>query len=77
MDCPILVWMLFTNREMTKEVSVLHQLPLSRTHELTTVRRTPQEYAKCHAVLRECVPHAPVRNAPNEPETMSEYLVLR
>ncbi|OSD04797.1 hypothetical protein PYCCODRAFT_1475868 [Trametes coccinea BRFM310] len=47
MDCPILVWMLFTNREMT-----------------------PEEYAKCHAVLRECVPHAPVRNAPSEPETM-------
>ncbi|EIW58284.1 uncharacterized protein TRAVEDRAFT_124422 [Trametes versicolor FP-101664 SS1] len=51
MDCPILVWMLFTNREMTKE-----------------------EYAKCHAVLRECVPHAPVRNAPNEPETMRQLV---
>ncbi|KAI0358025.1 hypothetical protein OH77DRAFT_1502585 [Trametes cingulata] len=53
MDCPILVWMLFTNREMTKE-----------------------EYAKCHAVLRECVPHAPVRNSPTEPETMRQMVAF-
>ncbi len=31
-----------------------------------------QEYTKCYNVLRECVPHAPVQNAPNNPETMSE-----
>ncbi|KAI0369146.1 hypothetical protein BV20DRAFT_1113819 [Pilatotrama ljubarskyi] len=53
MDCPILVWMLFTNREMTKE-----------------------EYAKCHAVLRECVPHAPIRNSPTEPETMRQMVAF-
>lgn len=31
-----------------------------------------QEYTKCFNVLRECVPHAPVQNAPNNPETMSK-----
>ncbi|KAI0741620.1 hypothetical protein C8Q80DRAFT_1221604 [Daedaleopsis nitida] len=53
MDCPILVWMLFTNREMTSE-----------------------EYTKCYNVLRECVPHAPVKNAPNEPETMRQMIAF-
>ncbi|KAI0630829.1 hypothetical protein C8Q77DRAFT_1219662 [Trametes polyzona] len=53
MDCPILVWMLFTNREMTND-----------------------EYARCHAVLRQCVPHAPVRNSPTEPETMRQLVAF-
>ncbi|KAH9852643.1 hypothetical protein C2E23DRAFT_824662 [Lenzites betulinus] len=53
MDSPVLVWMLFANREMTDE-----------------------EYAKCHAVLRECVPHAPVRNSPTEPETMRQMVAF-
>ena len=75
MDCPILVWMLFTNREMTPEVSVARAVCPGGSHVLTRLA-SPQEYAKCHAVLRECAPHAPVRNAPSEPETMRECLIL-
>ncbi len=71
MDCPLLVWMLTFNRELTAEVSTIPILMFRPSHPEVSLSNSngPQEYDKCYQTMRECVPHANVPYAPQSQES--------
>lgn len=73
MDCPLLVWMLFLNREMTPEVSADFGWPkcLLSLHDPLKI----QEYDQCHNTIRVCVPHANVPYARDQLDTTRKWII--
>ena len=74
MNSPILVWMLYLNREVTTEVSTLFlrhrhtpfHLPRPRRFFLLFLNRLHvKEYEKCYELVHNTVPHA--KNIPSNP----------
>lgn len=72
MECPILVWMLSLNRDVTTEVCVRCSVraPLGFVSLFVG-----QEYDKCFNLVRECAPHARIAYDCTSIESFREFLL--
>jgi 4'-phosphopantetheinyl transferase len=71
MNSPILVWMLYLNREVTTEVSIFlfpHRhifFPFPSLFPFPGLNCPLKEYEKCYELIHNTVPHA--KNIPSNP----------
>jgi 4'-phosphopantetheinyl transferase len=68
MNSPILVWMLYLNREVTTEVSIPlfpHRHIFSPLTFFCSSTTRLKEYEKCYELIHNTVPHA--KNIPSNP----------
>jgi hypothetical protein len=68
-ECPILVWMLSIQRQISPEVRVAHYYSLSSSHS----SRRSQDYELCYNLVREALPYTNPRHAPESYESFREW----